>query len=432
MKKIIYIILLINLVFSQEEVMLDKISSVVENKIVLLSDVVLAANAISVQQNINPSNNPEEFLKILEQTRESMVEQLIIIEMAKKDSIEVLEKDIDRALDQQIENIISQSGGKEQAEEALGKKISTFKRSYRDDMKGKLLAEKYTSQLTSDISVSRKDVEEFYNNFKEDIPPLPTLHKTRHILIEIIPTEKTLNDSYKKALEVKNKIINNDLSFEEAAKTFSEDPGSKDIGGNLGFVSRGVFVKEFEKVAFTLNKNVLSDPIKTKYGYHLIEVLNKSGDKINVRHILIQNKLTDSDKKNAYEKAIMLKNQIKSIDEFYLQAKDHSNDNTNNLNGGLLGLIDTNNYQIKELSNIIKSIETNKISNPILTEFGYHLIWVDYIKDGGTPTLDNNWSEIESLALNKAKSEWYSSWIKQIKDNFYIKRNPLSYPQISE
>jgi parvulin-like peptidyl-prolyl isomerase len=107
-------------------------------------------------------------------------------------------------------------------------------------------------------------------------------------------------------------------------------------------------------------------------------------------------------------------------------------DNTNNLNGGLLGLIDTNNYQIKELSNIIKSIETNKISNPILTEFGYHLIWVDYIKDGGTPTLDNNWSEIESLALNKAKSEWYSSWIKQIKDNFYIKRNPLSYPQISE
>ena len=140
MKKIIYIILLINLVFSQEEVMLDKISSVVENKIVLLSDVVLAANAISVQQNINPSNNPEEFLKILEQTRESMVEQLIIIEMAKKDSIEVLEKDIDRALDQQIENIISQSGGKEQAEEALGKKISTFKRSYRDDMKGKLLA----------------------------------------------------------------------------------------------------------------------------------------------------------------------------------------------------------------------------------------------------------------------------------------------------
>jgi len=314
----------------------------------------------------------------------------------------------------------------------LGKKISTFKRSYRDDMKGKLLAEKYTSQLTSDISVSRKDVEEFYNNFKEDIPPLPTLHKTRHILIEIIPTEKTLNDSYKKALEVKNKIINNDLSFEEAAKTFSEDPGSKDIGGNLGFVSRGVFVKEFEKVAFTLNKNVLSDPIKTKYGYHLIEVLNKSGDKINVRHILIQNKLTDSDKKNAYEKAIMLKNQIKSIDDFYLQAKDHSNDNTNNLNGGLLGLIDTNNYQIKELSNIIKSIETNKISNPILTEFGYHLIWVDYIKDGGTPTLDNNWSEIESLALNRAKSEWYSSWIKQIKDNFYIKRNPLSYPQISE
>ena len=430
MKKIIYILLLFNLAFTQEEIILDKISSVVEDKVVLLSDVVLAANAISAQQKLNPSKNPEEFLKILEQTRESMVEQLIIIEMAKKDSVEVFDKDIDRALNQQIENIILQSGGKEQAEKALGKKISTFKRSYRDDIKGKLLAEKYTLQLTSDINVSRKDVETFYNNNKNEIPSLPTLYKTRHILIEITPTKETLKNSYEKALDIRNKIINNSLSFEEAAKTYSNDPGSKNIGGNLGFVSRGVFVNEFEKIAFTLEKNILSNPIKTKYGYHLIEVLNRSGDKVNVRHILIQNKLTDSDKKTAYDKTVDLKNKINSVDDFYIIAKEHSKDNTNNLNGGLLGLIDINNYQIREVSNIIKSIEVEKISNPILTEFGYHLIWVDYIKDGGIPILNKNWSEIESLALNKAKADWYNNWITQIKSKFYIKRNPLSYPQI--
>ena len=190
MKKIIYIILLINLVFSQEEILLDRVASVVENKIVLMSDVVLAANAVAAQQKINPNTSPTIYKKLLEDSRESMVEQLLIIEMAEQDSVEILDKDVDKALNQQIENIISQTGGKEQAEAVLGKKISEFKRSYRDDMRGKLLAEKYTSSLTSSISVSRGDVVDFYNTYKDSIPSFPTLYKTHHILLEIKPSEK--------------------------------------------------------------------------------------------------------------------------------------------------------------------------------------------------------------------------------------------------
>jgi len=429
MKNFIYILMFTGFVFSQEEIILDKISTIVENKIILLSDVVLAANAISAQQQIDPIKNPDEFMEILKKTRESMVEQLIIIEMAKKDSISVLDKDIDRALDQQINNIINQSGGKEEAEKVLGKKISTFKRSYRDDMKGKLLAEKYIAQITSKVKVSRKDVEDFYKNNLDDIPSFPTLYKTRHILVEIKPTEKTLRESYNKALKIKNDIKNG-LSFSDAAKKFSDDPGSKDVGGNLGFVSRGVFVKEFEKAAFMIDKNVLSDPIKTKYGYHLIEVLDRVGDKINVRHILIQNIISDNDKITTYKKINKIKSEISSVDQFIVKAKEYSDDNTNNLSGGLLGLIDVENYQITELSNSIKSLEINKISNPILTDYGYHLIWVDYIKQGGLPSLEKNWSDIENLALNNKKSEWYNNWIEYIKSNFYIKRNPLTYPQI--
>ena len=124
MKKIIYIILLINLVFSQEEILLDRVASVVENKIVLMSDVVLAANAVAAQQKINPNTNPSIYKKLLEDSRESMVEQLLIIEMAEQDSVEILDKDVDKALNQQIENIISQTGGKEQA--AIGQLIAAM------------------------------------------------------------------------------------------------------------------------------------------------------------------------------------------------------------------------------------------------------------------------------------------------------------------
>jgi peptidyl-prolyl cis-trans isomerase SurA len=429
MKKIIYIILLINLVFSQEEILLDRVASVVENKIVLMSDVVLAANAVAAQQKINPNTSPTIYKKLLEDSRESMVEQLLIIEMAEQDSVEILDKDVDKALNQQIENIISQTGGKEQAEAVLGKKISEFKRSYRDDMRGKLLAEKYTSSLTSSISVSRGDVVDFYNTYKDSIPSFPTLYKTHHILLEIKPSEKSQKTAYEKTLNIKKEITQG-LSFEEAAKKYSSDPGSKDKGGNLGYVSRGVFVDEFEKVVFTVEKNKLTDPVKTQYGYHLIEVLERTGEKVLARHILIRNEITDFDKKETYEKANKIKNSIKSFDDFYKAAQEFSDDKTSNSNGGLLGMIDLEYYQVPEIKKVIKDINIKTISNPTLTNFGYHLIWVENIKEGGTPDLENNWLDLKEMALNKKKSDWYNNWIQGVKNKFYIKRNPLTYPQL--
>ena len=429
MKKIIYIILLINLVFSQEEILLDRVASVVENKIVLMSDVVLAANAVAAQQKINPNTSPTIYKKLLEDSRESMVEQLLIIEMAEQDSVEILDKDVDKALNQQIENIISQTGGKEQAEAVLGKKISEFKRSYRDDMRGKLLAEKYTSSLTSSISVSRGDVVDFYNTYKDSIPSFPTLYKTHHILLEIKPSEKSQKNAYEKTLTIKKEITQG-LSFEEAAKKYSSDPGSKDKGGNLGYVSRGVFVDEFEKVVFTVEKNKLTDPVKTQYGYHLIEVLERTGEKVLARHILIRNEITDFDKKETYEKANKIKNSIKSFDDFYKAAQEFSDDKTSNSNGGLLGMIDLEYYQVPEIKKVIKDINIKTISSPTLTNFGYHLIWVENIKEGGIPDLENNWLDLKEMALNKKKSDWYNNWIQGVKNKFYIKRNPLTYPQL--
>jgi len=414
---------------AQQEVLLDRVASIVENKIVLLSDVVLAANAVAAQDGINPNTNSIEYKKILENSRESMVEQLLIIEMAKQDSIEVLDKDVEKALDQQIENIILQTGSKKLAEAALGKKISDFKRSYRDDMKGKLLAEKYTGELTSSIQITRREVESFYNTYKDSLPILPTAYKARHILIEIKPSEKTLKNSLNITKKIRQEIVDG-LSFSDAAKKYSQDPQSKNNGGDLGFVSRGVFVSEFEKAAFTLEKNILSDPIKTKYGYHLIEVLEKTGEKVNARHILIQNDLTDYDKKQSYDYTLNIKNNIKNIDDFFKSAKEYSDDNTNKSNGGYLGMIDIENYQIPELSNALKELKFNKASAPILTDFGYHILWIDYKKNGGVANLDENWQDIENLALNKKKADWYNIWINNIKNNFFIKRNPLTYPQI--
>ena len=431
MNYFIYILVFMSFLQAQQEILLDRVASVVENKIVLMSDVVLAANAVAAQQQINPNTNPLVYKKILESSRESMVEQLLIIEMAEQDSVEILEKDIDKALNQQIENIIAQTGSKELAEVALGKKISDFKRSYRDDMKGKLLAEKYTSSLTSSINVSRGDVIDFFNTYKDSLPSFPTLYKTHHILIEVKPSEKSVKDSFNKAKDIKNKILNGKISFDDAAKTYSADPGSKDQGGNLGYVSRGTFVKEFDRVVFTIEKNILTEPIKTQYGHHLIEVLERSGEKVLARHILIKTESTELDKKKTYDIVYNIKNNINSFNDFYEAAANFSDDKTSNTNGGFLGMIDLEYYQVPELKKEISSIKTKTVSNPIETNFGYHLIWVDEIKEGGLPSLEINWLELEEMALNKKKSDWYQNWINKIKSQFYIKRNPLTYPQIN-
>jgi len=430
MNYIIYIILFLSFIQAQQEILLDRVASVVENKIVLMSDVVLAANAVAAQQKINPNTNPSAYQKILESSRESMIEQLLIIEMAEQDSVEILDKDIDKALNQQIDNIIAQTGSKELAEEALGKKISDFKRSYRDDMKGKLLAEKYTSSLTTSISVSRGDVIDFFSVYKDSIPSFPTLYKTHHILLEVKPSKESEEKSFKKALDVKDKIING-LSFDDAAKLYSSDPGSKDQGGNLGYVPRGTFVKEFDKVVFTVDKNILTDPVKTQYGHHLIEVLERTGEKVLARHILIRTETTDTDKKITYDSINNIKNNINNFDDFYEAAASFSDDKTSNSNGGFLGMIDLEYYQVPELKKEISNIKLKTVSNPIKTDFGYHLIWVDEIKEGGIPSLEKNWLDLEEMALNKKKSDWYQNWIKKIKSQFYIKRNPLSYPQIN-
>lgn len=430
MNKKIFLLFFCGMLFSQQSIMLDEIAAVVDDKIVLLSDVVLSANALAAQENVDPYKSPNKYKDLLLRSVESMIEQLVIIKMAEIDSVMVLEKDVDRALERQIQNMISQTGSEEAAEQVLGRKISDFKRSYKDDMEGKLIAEKYTGELTRSIEITRLEVEDFFKTYKDSIPSFPKRHKVRHILIQITPSEESMKKTELKALNILEEI-NKGLSFEEAAKKYSEDAASKDNGGYLGFVPRGTFVKEFEKVAFTLSINTISKPIKTQFGFHIIEVLERSGEKIGVRHILLQTEVVDEDKTKTYKIISDLSKKISTKNDFVSIAKEYSKDETTKDNGGLLGWINTDTYQVEELSSVIKNIPENTCSTPILTDFGYHLLWIDEIEEGGLPTIEKDWIKLEQLALNKKKSDWYSDWIEKIKTKVYIKRNPLNYPQIT-
>ena len=207
------------------------------------------------------------------------------------------------------------------------------------------------------------------------------------------------------------------------ALKYSQDPSAKNAGGSLGFVKRGTLVTEFETVAFNLKPGEISDPVKTQFGYHIIETEEIRGDKINVRHILLTPPITESDESVAYKKASSLKDSSKTLDLFLGLVKKHSTDTETKRSGGNLGWINPDTYPVPEFGMVLSQINSGECAGPIRTDLGYHLLWLESLKLGGPAELDKHWTEIESMALNKKQTDWYEVWIKNSKKNVYISIN---------
>ena len=198
------------------------------------------------------------------------------------------------------------------------------------------------------------------------------------------------------------------------------DPGSSKKGGDLGWVKRGSVVKNFETVAFTLEKGTISNPVETEFGYHIIETLEKQGDKIKVRHILIAPEITAEDNKRAFNLATSYKDSISSLDDFKKFVENHSADESTREIGGDLGWLNPENYPVPEIGQAVKYIDMNSCSPPINSSIGFHLLWLEGIKKGGRPSPEDHWPELEEMALNKTKMDWYQDWILKAREKFHF------------
>jgi len=289
-------------------------------------------------------------------------------------------------------------------------------------MKDKIISEKYQQKILSKIKVSKKDVLSFFKTYKDSLPLFPVEAKVRHLLIKPEPSSIIKKESISLLKEIKDRFLAGE-SFEGLAKEFSMDPGSKNKGGNLGWVKRGSLLKNFEKTTFTIKTNTLSEPIETEVGFHILEVFERKGDRARVRHILIMPQITKNDEKKAFDFANTLKDSCSSLDKFKKYTKKYSKDSQTSGLGGDLGWIIPNKYPIKEIGQAVGLINKGECSPPINTSYGFHLLWLEKIKKGGRATLEDHWSKIEIMALNNEKMVWYDKWIKNVKNKFYIKIN---------
>jgi peptidyl-prolyl cis-trans isomerase SurA len=426
MKKLLICVLIIfSFVVCEDKdnsVFVDGVAAIVGEHVILKSDVAQLVNFAAAQQRLNPAVDVEKLLFLQNEVLRSIVDQKIMLEMAAVDSIEVEDKEIERALEQQIEMFVAQSGSEERAEEQLGQSLKTFRREFWYEMKDRLTTERYQQTLINKISVTRDEVERFFTTYKDSLPIFPFMVKMRHLLILIKAGTESQNLSYNKISEIRKKIIDGE-SFSELATLYSQDPGSRQNGGSLGYVRRGSLVPDFESVAFSQDVGFISEIVETPFGYHLIETEEKRGEKIKVRHILLIPEIAEEDESLSYRFALTLKDSASSLETFKRLVADHSKDVQTKEIGGDHGWINPNNSPIPEISQIISLLDIGVCSLPVRTEQGYHLFWVDAFRQGGRPDLGMHWPEIENMALNHKRANWYGDWIVAARERFFIQIN---------
>ena len=399
---------------------IDGIVAIVEDNIILKSDLSQMISITAAQNRLN-LNEPTVYKNLENSIINSMIDQKVILEMALLDSVVVDESEVDQALEQQIENLIFESSGKENAEKLLGQSINSFRREFWYEMQNRLITERYQQTLLSNIKLTRKDVEYFFETYKDSLPIVPTKVQLYHILIKVKPSNQSKQATINKLTILREKLIQREVSFSEQAKLYSEDTGSKERGGNLGWVKRGSLVKNFENTAFTLEINEISNPIETEFGFHILETLDKKGEKIKVRHILVKPRITELDTENVYKFLDSLRvNEIKSIVDFKNFSEKFNEDEKTRKTKGNLGWVVPETFYIEEIGKAINYLDINTCSPPIHSSLGIHLLWIKDVKEGGLLNLKDHYSEVESIALNYKKAKWFNKWVEDAKSKFYI------------
>jgi len=413
MKKTFFIILVfyISISFSQE--IIDGIAAIVGENIILKSDVDQFARMNASQLGIDPSRDPVSYQRLINQSLQSLVDENILLEQAKIETIEVKDREVETMLEQQIDNILFQAGSKENAEKILGSPLNKIRRDYRPIIKNRLIVEKLRNEKFSQINITRREVNEFYNVYKDSLPKIPKSVDFSQLLFKIKAGQKEEKIAKSLADSIYQVILSGG-DFAALARQYSDDPASAAYGGDLGFISRGGFIKEFEEVAFSLTINEISNVVKTDFGYHIIQLLDRKGENINVRHILIKPETSDNNINEIsaqidFVRNLLITNQM----SFDSAAVLFSDDPDVKSNKGRIHRISKSQIQQPEFLTVLDTIKVGEVSQVFLTDLGYHILKLNNI-------YDDSWAVIEKWALEYKKSRLYDNWITELRSKFNI------------
>lgn len=414
------------MVFAQDKIV-DQIVAVVGGNIILKSDI--ERMAIDQQaQGITTEGDMK--CEILENF---LVDKLLVAEAELDTLIEVTPSQVNQQMDRQMAMYTAYLGSDKAVEEYFKKPIMDIKADMREGIRNQLLSQQMREKITKDVTVTPSEVRAYYRSLKEDeIPMVPTQYEYSQITIQPQIDIEEDNRIKAKLRDIKKKIEEGS-SFATMAVLYSEDGSAKD-GGVIGYMGRAELDPTYAAAAFNLKDDKVSNVVRSAFGYHIIQLVDKKGEKVNTRHILIKPKVSIEAREKANNALDSLANMIRRNElKFEEAAPVFSSDKNSKNNAGVVINPETmsSKFAVEDLdpdvSKVITKMNINEISAPFQTtdresqQMVYKIIKLNRKLDSHRADLQNDYQKLSEDFLRKKKEQVFNDWVKAQQIKNYIR-----------
>jgi len=410
---------------SARDSIVDGIVGVVGGNVILISDIENQYMQIRSQGNIKGTAPA---LKC--QIFENLLFQKLLLHQAQVDSIKVTDDQVELEMDRRMRYFVSQAGTPERLEEHFGKSLLEIKNELREVIRESMLTDQEQQKISKDVTITPAEVKVFYRKLPKDSIPLVN----SELEIGMIVRQPAIGDEEKQAVKDKLKGFKERFAkgddFSTLAVLYSEDPGSSKQGGELGMFKRGEMRPEFEAAAFKLKPGEISDIVETEDGFHLIQMVERRGEYINVRHILLQPKVSPVNLAKAKLSLDSVASLIEKKKITFEQAVIKYSDDPTRLSGGLMINQASGNSKFEssqvdpKIFFVIDKLKVGEVSTPVLTnERGKQDYRIYYLKSRTNPhkaNLEEDYARIQMIALDKKKMDVINGWITNKMNTTYI------------
>jgi len=416
---------LTNAINGQEKIV-DQVIAVVGNNIVLTSDVETQYLQMRAQGMSSQGDLKCEIL-------EDLLAQKLMLNQAILDSIEVSPSQVEQELDQRLQMFIEQIGSQERLEAYYNKSMLEIKSDFRDLIRDQILTRQMQAQIASDISVTPSEVKSFYRSLPADsLPIIPAQVEYKQLVRNPPYSEQTKLAVRERLLELRRRIIQGE-DFATLAILYSEDPGSATQGGELGFFNRSDMVKEFADAAFALKPGAVSAIVETSFGFHLIQMIESKGERINARHILIKPNISTEERTEALTFLDSLASKIREDSiSFELAVRIYSEDEDTQMSGGVMVNPNTGDskFQLDQLdqatAEVIQQLEPGDISRAFeFTDLSgnkfFKIVKVTKRIPSHKADLKNDYSILQEMTKMSKQQETFNNWIQEKIQTTYVR-----------
>ena len=397
----------------------ERIAAVVGDRVILASEVAAQVQMYSLQAGDDLNMSHEELTKeILNQ----MINDELILQAAREDTtINVRQDEVEAALQEHIASLAARFPSDQAFVEQLrreGLTKRTLEKRYRAQIRDQLLKEKIINSRLYSVSLTRKEVKEFYDQMADSLPQIPDKFRVAHILITFDVSPAT-DDSLRQLAEEAAARLKEDGADLDAVTAEFQNRMSQTMGGRIGYIRREEVVPEFGQAAFALSPGEISEPVRSSYGYHIIECHNKIGDSVDVSQILFPAIPSAEDSARTLRLADSLYNAILAGADFGEIAKEYSRDDSTRSLGGVLPEMAYNEMR-PEFAGPINNLSEGEISAPVISQLGYHIIKLIEKTPGRPLDPDKDFDILKNMARQRKTGRVVEEWVEKLRKDIYV------------